>query len=97
MQKVNFYQVYKNGEKIKGLVFSCKRTAIGIMQIEAECDAMELNQTRPDSQFVVTMDEDNATVDEYYYDENYEEDCWNFDVSTFEVKEEEKEVEDYWI
>lgn len=83
------YRVYKNGEFMEGSTWRSKEVAMDTMKIEMECEISELQHNRPISQFVMTIDEEKmeGTIDEYYYDENYEEDCWNFDVSKYEVKE----------
>ena len=87
--KMTFYRVYRNGDFIEGSTWFYKRVAMDVMRIEMECEISELQRNRPISQFVMTIDEETmeGTIDEYYYDENYEEDCWNFDVSKYEVKE----------
>lgn len=84
-----FYRVYRNGDFMKGSTWHSKEGAMDVMRIEMECEISELQHNRPISQFVMTIDEETmeGTIDEYYYDENYEEDCWNFDVSKYEVKE----------
>lgn len=84
-----FYRVYRNGDFMKGSTWHSKEGAMDVMRIEMECEMDELSRIRPDSQFVRTIYGDGmtGTIDEYYYDENYEEDCWNFDVSKYEVRE----------
>lgn len=86
------YRVYKNGEFMKGSDWFSKNVAMDVMEIEMRCEVIELQHTRPNSQFTITVNEENmeGTIDEYYYDENYDEDCWNFDVSKYEVKEYER-------
>lgn len=83
------YRIYKNGEFMEGQTWAMKETAIDIMIIEIGIEMEELQAARPDSQFSMDVDRNTGvgSIDEYYYDENYEEDCWNFDISKYEVKE----------
>lgn len=83
------YKIYRNGEFMEGQTWYAKESAMGAMEIEMQYEIDKLQSERPNSQFTMTIDkeEGTGTIDEYYYDENYEEDCWNFDVSKYEVKD----------
>jgi hypothetical protein len=84
------YRIYRNGEFMKGQTWGVKDWTIDIMRIEMECEMSELQKAHPDCQYTMDIDTENGTgtIDEYYYDENYEEDCWNFDIVKYEIKEE---------
>ena len=83
------FKVYRNGEFMKGQTWFGKDAAIDCMEIEMSCELEDLQKTRPDSQFTITIDKEEGigTIDEYYYDETYKENIWIFDVSKYEVKE----------
>ena len=83
------WRVSKDEKFVNGMTWSSRDVAIDIMELEMKCEIDELKRTRPDSQFTMEIDKEEGvgTIDEYYFDENYEEDCWNFDISKFEVKE----------